>query len=447
MSAHERFHFRTARGLLAKAEALGLTLPYSKGWDILFTPARIGPATSANRLVVHPMEGADAEAHGAPSELTFRRYRRYGEGGCGLIWFEAAAVAEDGRAHRRQLLVNGTTVDAFKRLAEETRRTARLKNPWARDITLILQLTHSGRFSKPHGAASPIIAQHNPYLDPLHKLPSTYAAISDDALAGLQEMYVAAARRAAAAGFDGVDLKACHGYLVSELLGARARADSRFGGPLENRMRFLVETARAIRSNVPRLLIASRFGAFDALPYPYGFGASPGHPDLFDLVEPLSVIRELRVAGLDLINVTAGIPAYKPHVGRPFDTPAAGGKIPGEHPLEGVCRLMALASEIQRAFPDLPVVGTGYSWLRQFFPHVAAGAIAAGGATFAGLGRLSLAYPDFTADLGKNGSLDPKKICLTCSACSEFLRAGVPVGCVVRDGGFYRKLTPAVVRI
>jgi len=443
MSAHERFRFRTARGLLAKAEALGIALPFSKDIEVLFAPAAVGRATVSNRLIVHPMEGSDADARGAPSELTFRRYRRFAEGGCGLIWFEAAAVAEEGRANPRQLLIDQTTVDEFKRLVEETRRAARVQSLSPRDVLLILQLTHSGRFSKPRGTPSPVIAQRNPFLDPLHRLPADYPTISDEALVRLQETYITAASLAAEAGFDGIDLKACHGYLISELLGARTRTDSRYGGPLENRTRFLDEIARGIKSRVPQLLIASRFGAYDALPYPYGFGADPARPGIPDLTEPLATVRRLRDAGLDLINVTAGIPSYKPHFGRPFDRPAAGGAVPDEHPLEGVGRLLDLARGVQREFPDLPVVGTGYSWLRHFFPNVAAAVLQNGGATFAGLGRLSFAYPDFAADLRESGALDPKKTCVACSGCSESLRAGVPAGCVVRDKAVYKRPVPA----
>jgi 2,4-dienoyl-CoA reductase (NADPH2) len=446
MSAHERFRFRTARGLLEKAEALGVALPFSKNIEALFAPATIGRATVPNRLAVQPMEGSDADARGAPSELTFRRYRRFGEGGCGLIWFEATAVTEEGRANPRQLLIDRATVDVFKRLVEETRRAARVQSLWPRDILLILQLTHSGRFSKPRGAPAPVIAQRNPFLDPLHRLPADYPTIGDEALTRLQEIYIHAASLAAEAGFDGIDLKACHGYLISELLGARTRTDSRYGGPLENRTRFLLEIARGIKSRDPRFLIASRFGAFDALPFPYGFGVDSAHPGVPDLTEPLATVRCLRQAGLDLINITAGIPAYQPHFGRPFDRPAARGALPDEHPLEGFGRLLDLSRKVQREFPDLSVVGTGYSWLRHYFPFVAAAVLQSGGAALAGLGRLSLAYPDFAADLRESGALDPKKTCVACSGCSELLRAGVPTGCVVRDKAVYKRPAPAGAR-
>ena len=83
-------------------------------------------------------------------------------------------------------------------------------------------------------------------------------------------------------------------------------------------------------------------------------------------------------------------------------------------------------------------VGTGYSWLRQYFPHVAAGAIAAGDVTIAGVGRLAFAYPDFARDLLERGKLYPEKCCLACSGCTELMRAGGPTGCIVRDREFYR---------
>ena len=431
-SHHERFAFGDAPALLAKAKTLGIEIPFQNDLAPLFQPLSIAGRILANRLAVHPMEGADAGPDGAPGPLTIRRYRRFGAGGCGLIWFEAAAVASAGRSNPAQLFLNAATLDRFKRLVEETRTAA---GPGASPL-LILQLTHSGRFSKPEGKSAPVIARHDPRLDALHGISSDHRLIADSELDRLKDRFIAAATMARQAGFDGVDIKSCHGYLVSELLAALGRPESRYGGGFDNRSRFLVETVRAVRSAESKLLLACRLGLFDAIPG--GFGVDPADAARPDPSEPGELVRLLEAAGASVINVTAGIPALRSHYGRPFDRPAAGAAVADEHPLVGVSRLLDLAAGIQKSFPGLTVVGTGYSWLRQFFPGVASAVVAGGGASIAGLGRLSFACPDFAVRLRESGRLATRNVCVACSGCSTLLRAGGPAGCIVRDPAFYR---------
>lgn len=434
VSRHERFGFRDTESIRFRAADLGIALPWSDSLEPLFRPFDLGGRRLPHRLVSHPMEGADADASGGPGPLTFRRYERLAAGGFGLIWFEAAAVVPEGRSSPAQLSLAPAVLDGFKRLTEATRRAA--AGYGRTDPVLILQLTHSGRFSRPEGRPSPIIVRHDPGLDALRSVAADFPLLSDGALDRLRDAFVAAAGLAQAAGFDGVDIKACHGYLVSELLAARERTDSRYGGPLENRARLLLETAGAVRSLHPRLLLATRLGAYDAVPG--GFGVAADDPGRFDPAEPVDLARRLRAAGLTLLNITAGIPAWRAHFGRPFDRPAEGGAPSDEHPLEGVSRLIGLASVMSGAALGLPVVATGYSWLRGFFPPVAAGTVAEGQAALVGLGRLGFAYPGLPADLLAGRPLDRRRLCTACSACSTLLRSGRPSGCVVRDAAVYR---------
>lgn len=438
MAPHARFHYRSPEELRSEARSLGLDLPWSEdGTGVLLEPIAVGGRRVPNRLAVQPMEGADAGPDGGPGELTLRRYERFGEGNWGLIWFEAAAVTPDGRSNPRQLRLTRGTLDGFKRLVERTRDAAR----GGLSPLLILQLTHSGRFAKPEGRPAPIIAQHEPSLDGLFGLPFDHPVVGDATLDRLQDAFVGSADLAIEAGFDGVDIKACHGYLVAELLGARLR-DGRYGGDYDKRTRFLREVVGRVRDRASGSIPAVRLNAFDALPYPNGFGSSPGEGILEDLTEPKRLAADLAVAGAVLLNVTAGVPHLRPHVGRPFDKPVAGGIVPPEHPLEGVVRLLRLASSIREAIPGTPVVGTGYSWLRQFAPEVAAGVIRREGADLAGFGRMVFAYPDLPRDLARDGRLSSKKVCVACSGCSELPRAGRPSGCVVRDPAFYPAVRP-----
>ncbi len=432
-----RFRHRDAESLRAKAAELGLDLPWSDDIMKLLEPIRIGGRVLPNRFVVHPMEACDAANDGGPGPRTLRRYTRYAKGGAGLIWFEATAVVPQGRANPRQLYLHDGNVAAFAELADATRRAAHNTHGRAHDPVLILQLTHSGRWSKPRGKPEPVIAHHCPDLDVLVNIDADYPAIADDKLDRLQTSMAAAARLAATAGFDGVDVKSCHGYLASELLAAHGRP-GRYGGSLPNRSRFLLETIDRIRDETPTLLVTSRLNAYDGLRYPHGFGASEEDPHGADLTEPGEMLEKLESAGCPLVSISIGVPYLRPHLGRPFDRPVPGSQPSPEHPLVGVVRLLRIVAELQCAKPTLPLVGTGYSWLRHHFPNVGAGALQRGEVSLVGVGRMALAYPDFVRDLSENGKLDFLKSCCACSGCSQLMRSGTETGCVVRDQEVYR---------
>ncbi len=435
---HERFHFSDRAALERTISKFRLDIPFSDDISVLFSPVYMPGKTLLNRFVVLPMEGADGDPSGRPSELTLRRYKRFAEGGSGTIWFEATAVAAKARSNPHQLWIHPETKNGFRRLVKETRLAAHKKFGHDHNLLLILQLTHSGRFARPDGRPFPVVAQPNPVLDAEMGLSADSHLISDGELDDLQERFVAAAELAAEVGFDGVDIKACHGYLISELLGACARTDSRYGGGFENRVRFLIETAHKIRRTNPELIVTSRLSIFDAIPRPYGFGVDADDAGRPDLSEPVELIRRLIGLGFPLIGISLGIPAHRPHFGRPHDKPLIGQDLPAEHPLVGVARWLRLTAEVQEVFPSLPIVTAGYSWLRRFFPPAAAAMVERGRASLIGLGREALAYPDCVNDLAANGLLDSRRVCLCCSKCSQLLRTGTNVGCAVRDAAYYQ---------
>ena len=434
MTSHKRFHLRDLDALRGELDALGIELPIEEDLSILGEQVSIADRRTPNRFVIQPMEGFDSTSDGAPGELSFRRYGRYTTGGSGLIWFEATAVLHEARSNPRQLALHAGNVDAYARLVEATRRDARAA--FGHDLIAVIQLTHSGRYSKPTGVPRPMIAHHSAVLDPKHALGPDYPLVSDEYLDRLQDVYVEAATLAHRAGFDGVDIKACHRYLVSELLASHTR-EGKYGGSLENRSRFLREVVGKVRDAVPGLLVTTRINVYDAIPYPYGFGVSREDYRVPDLTEPIEVIRQLRRLGIPLVNATIGNPYYNPHYGRPYDRPIVGVDPPDEHPLAGVARLIDVARQIQQAFPDLPVVATGYSWLRHLMPYVAAGVIRSGWAALIGQGRSAFAYPDAARDILTEGRMKPEKACVSCSGCSQIMRDGTMTGCVVRDREIY----------
>lgn len=444
MFSHQPFHYHSPEELARDIETLGLEIPMATDFSPLAAPLDCGSFRLANRFVVLPMEGCDGTANGAPDELTFRRYRRFAAGGAGLLWVEACAVVPEGRANPRQLWIHAGNVREFARMLEEARRAAAETMGASHRPVFVLQLTHSGRYSKPGRKPAPVIAHHSKFLDPVMGLPPDYPLIPDEELEQLEDVYVEAARCALEAGFDAVDVKACHRYLVSELHASFTRENSRYGGPeFENRTRFFRNVVRKIRDRVPGIAATTRMNAYDAMPHPYGWGMAPDGSDRPDLSEPLRLVGWLKEHGAPVVNITIGNPYFNPYVNRPFDLPVAGAPLPPEHPLEGVARFLHIVREIQQTCPDLPVVGGGYSWLRQFLPHVAAAVVERGWVSLVGGGRMAFAYPDFPREVLAGRPLDPQRVCVACSACTQIMRDGGRSGCVPRDAAIYEPIYKA----
>jgi 2,4-dienoyl-CoA reductase-like NADH-dependent reductase (Old Yellow Enzyme family) len=443
MPAHEPFHFDSLDQLRLKIQELALALDVTEDLSPLLRPLWVGDCKVPNRLAVLPMEGCDGTPEGAPDDLAFRRYHRFAAGGAGLLWFEATAVVQEGRANPRQLWLREQNVADFGRLVEQSLAAARETMGASHRPLTIVQLTHSGRYSRPGRVPQPIIAHHSPFLDPIHRLPLDYPLISDDELEQLEDCYVDAALCAERAGFDGVDVKACHRYLVSELLASHTRENSRYGGSFENRTRFLRNVVAKIREAAPRLIVTSRMNAYDAMAHPYGFGIAPWDPSTPALAEPIDLVRALQALGAPLVNITIGNPYFNPHVNRPFDLPVSGAPMPPENPLEGVARFVGIVRRIQSEFPRMPVNGGGYSWLRHYLPAVAAAHVRNGWVSLVGLGRMALAYPDAPRELMEKGRLDPQKVCVACSACTQIMRDGGRAGCVPRDAAVYEPIYKA----
>ncbi len=430
MGEHERFRYSSAGEVMEAAERLGVELPPPGDAAVLGTPLDTGGFVIPNRLAVQPMEGCDGAAEGRPGEWTFRRYGRFAAGGAGLLWFEATAVVAEARANPRQLLLTDDTADGVRRLLNHALETA-AGNDGARPFT-VLQLTHSGRYSKPTGEPRPIVAAKNPHL--INRFPEAHKIISDEELAELVGVYADAALLASGLGFDAVDIKSCHRYLISELLSAHTRGGE-YGGSFEHRTRFLLDIVGRIDAlSGGSVRIMPRINVYDAIPFPYGWGVDTRNHHIADLTEPARLVSLLYERGVRLVNVTAGNPYHNPHVNRPYDN---GPYKPREHPLEGVARMLGLAREIRKSVPGMAVMASGLSWLRQFGGDFAAGGVAAGWFDMAGFGRQAFAYPGFAADILKTGAMDEGKSCVACGKCSEIMRYGGHTGCILRDKELY----------
>jgi len=446
--------FTSAGELADRLAALGVELPVDGSVDptgVLSSPLDVADSARSlrvpNRFAILPMEGWDAEPDGMPSDLVRRRWRRFGSSGAGLIWGgEAAAVRHDGRANPNQLVIDAATAEAVGSLRSELMAAADEVG-----VTPIvgLQLTHSGRFSRPDGDPAPLIARRDPVLD--ERVGATDASLlSDDELDELVATYVHAASLAHDAGFDFVDVKACHGYLGHELLMAFDRP-GRYGGDLEGRTRFLRSVVDGIRTSVPAMAIGVRLSLFDPGPLHAGADGTaekvPGAAATFgpvgddgrpDLAEPVAVVGMLAEAGVRLVCTTASSPYWAPSVQRPAWFPPSDGALPVRDPLIDAAVMLAAARDVRTASPsDTVVVGTGFTYFQQHVPEVGQALVATGWVDSVGLGRMVLSYPDLPADVLVGRPLVARKVCRTFSDCTTAPRNGLVSGCYPLDP-FYK---------
>ncbi|HWY43172.1 MAG TPA: hypothetical protein VNX66_06735 [Candidatus Sulfotelmatobacter sp.] len=452
--------------------SLGLTIPCDRellaGTDSpLRAPLSRGGIKIGNRIAVQPMEGWDGTSDGNPGEHTIQRWKKFGRSGAKLIWGgEAVAVSHEGRANPNQLVIAEHTKEGLaelrKTLIEEHIRTTGSD----KGLLIGLQLTHSGRYCRPnrHDKPEPKILYHHPILDRKLGLPGDYPVLTDGEIEGIQEQFHDAAKIAEELGFDFVDIKHCHGYLGHEFLSAHTR-EGKFGGTLDNRTRFLREIVHTIRMNAPKLAIGVRLSAFDTvgyrpdpalsvngklgpgipeeyvhlIPYRWGFGVNPEDPTQPDLTETIQFLVLLEDLRISLVNLTAGSPYYNPHIQRPALYPPSDGYQPAEDPLVSVALQMNVTRELKGRFPKLIFVGTAYSYLQDFLPHVAQAAVNEGWVDAVAMGRMVLTYPELLYDASEGKAVEHKRICRTFSDCTTAPRKGLPSGCYPLDP-YYRNL-------
>lgn len=452
--------FKTAAEFRARLQSLAPALDLDDAIEPdgpLSRPLDLDGRVAGNRFVVHPMEGWDATRDGAPTEATLRRWRRFGSSGAKWIWGgEAFAVTPEGRANPNQLHYRDDSsarenLTALRSSLVDEHRT-RLGS--IDDLVVGLQLTHSGRYSKPEpGTPRPRIAQRHPILDARLAITDDSCLLSDRDLEAIADAYVRAAIVAESVGFDFVDVKCCHGYLLHELLGAHRRS-GKYGGWLTRRAALILQIVERIRAAAPALAIGVRLSASDVIPherdasgvgrpvafegaYLHGFGVNAFAPTEPDLEEPARLLSWLEAAGVRWISVTLGSPYYCPHLQRPAAYPPSDGYESPRDPLVYVARHLEITRHLKRAFPNLVVIGAGYTYLQEWLPHVAQYELRNRFVDAVGIGRMALSYPDLAADVCAGRPLDRRKICRTFSDCTTAPRADLRSGCYPLDP-YYR---------
>lgn len=435
-----------------RLQDLGVRLPIDPEIESdgpLSQPFAIAGREVGNRFCVLPMEGWDATADGRPTELVLRRWQRFGQSGAKLIWGgEAYAIVPEGRANPNQLSSNPETEGDLAELRAALVAAHEAKGESSSDLLIGLQLTHSGRYSRPDGSPSPRTAFRDPVLDARVGITSDAALLSDGELDELVGAYASLARIARNVGFDFVDIKACHGYLGHELLSAHERPGP-YGGDLAGRSRFLLRAVEAVRREASDLAIGVRLSIFDLGPYQAGedgvgraqqtthraFGGGNGSVDLHETNQLLSLLQE---AGVSLLCTTAGSPYYNPHSQRPAFYPPSDGYESLEDPLVGVARQVDATAQLKRQHPDLCIVGSAYTYLQEWLPRVAQAVVRQHGADFIGLGRMMLSYPELPRDVLQGAPIQRALVCRTFSDCTTAPRNGLVSGCYPFDA-FYKR--------
>jgi len=415
-----------------------------------------------NRFAVQPMEGWDGTTTGGITDEVLRRWQRFGESGAKMIYGgEAMAVRADGRANPNQLIIDEKNKAGLGKLREALIAAHRERHGKTDDLVIGFQLTHSGRFCKPTDKfrMEPRVAYRHPILDRKFKVTSDEQVWTDSEIEKLIEDYVGAAKIAWDVGADFVDIKHCHGYLLHEFLSARTRP-GKYGGSFENRTRILREIISGIRGSGNRIELGVRLSAFDfvpfkpdpalskpgklgpgipedflqCLPYECGFGTNPKNPLEWDLAEPIRFVELCAALGVKIVNLSAGSPYYNPHIQRPAAYPPSDGYQPPEDPLVGVARQLDAVRRIKSSAPgNLILVGTAYSYLQEYLPHVAQYSVRNGWVDVVGLGRMTLSYPGMLADAIAQGAVNTKTICRTFSDCTTAPRNGMISGCYPLD--------------
>ncbi|WP_339786678.1 NADH:flavin oxidoreductase [uncultured Imperialibacter sp.] len=416
--------------------------------------------TIGNRFCILPMEGWDGTTDGRPSEHTKRRWHHFAISGAKLLWgCEAVAVHPEGRANPNQLMINDDTFPEFVSLYKSLIKDHQEQFGSADDLVIGLQLTHSGRFCKPFDKKKlqPKILYAHPVLNKKFGLGDDYPVMSDEDIDSLIEDFIRAAVLAQKAGFHFVDIKHCHGYLGHEFLSAIDRG-GKYGGSFENRTRFLTSIVEGIRKEAPGLEIGVRLSAIDLLPftqaedkvgepyevtghYNYAFGGEKSGLS-YDLTETKKFLHLLEELDIELLCITAGSPYYNPHVTRPALFPPSDGYLPPEDPLVGVARHLEVVAALKKDFPNLAIVGSGYSYLQEWLPNVGQAVLKNGDVDFVGIGRMVISYPEMPADVLSAEGMKRAKICRTFSDCTTGPRNGMISGCFPLDP-YYKQMEEA----
>jgi len=285
---------------------------------------------------------------------------------------------------------------------------------------------------------------HDEYLDRATKIDPSINVISDEEIEKIIEDYIKAAILAKKIGFDFIDIKLCHGYLGHEILGAKKR-QGKYGGPIENRTRFIREIAEALKREAKGIKIASRISFFEP-PAKHGlknpdyshFGVKKENPYEWDINEWEKLLNILLKLDIKLIAPSLGTPYTTPWLVRPAKKKALFENDPPEHWIKGIERHIKTSQILKKLCPEMNIVIAGLSALGSHLLQIGASLLENKICDFVGLGRSLLANPELPKLLLSKDILDEKILCKACGLCTTMARKGKFAGCYLHDH-FYKK--------
>lgn len=360
----------------------------------LFSPVRIGSVEIKNRVAMTPMGVNLAAAGGGVNDDIIAFYEARARGGIGLIISEICRVMDGaGAGEPCQLAARGgADLQGLERLVDAVHKY---------DTRMFIQLHHPGRQGSVHcGGEQPVSASAiaNPFSGEMPR------ALTVPEIERIEQAFVTGAQIAQMAGADGVELHGAHGYLINGFLSPYLnRRDDRYGGTLENRMRFLLEIVAGIRAACGRNFpLGVRLSAEEFL------------DDLGnDLPTTCTIAVELEKAGVDFIDVSCTIP----------DSPKALACIePGTFE-QGWKKYMA--AEI-RKHVGIPVIAVAN--IKE--PDVAEAILEEGCCDLVGIARGHLADPEW-CNKAKAGKSETIRKCIGCLVCFDEIEHGRHVKCSV----------------
>jgi 2,4-dienoyl-CoA reductase-like NADH-dependent reductase (Old Yellow Enzyme family) len=459
MARGDYFKFPDLAALRGRVASLGLEkslgLAEAAGPNAIAKPLSLSGVQLSNRIAMHPMEGWDADPEkGTPTPDVLRRWARMGSSGAGLIWgVEAMAVDFEYRANTHQLVLRPESQGEIG----EALKTLREAGAGGPKQLVGAQVTCSGRYSYGRTKGTPpLLVYHHPELDKRLGAGPDTPLMTDTQMEDMVGLYIRAGKAAREAGFDFIDIKACHRYWLNETLAAKTRP-GQYGGSFENRSKIFLMIVEGLQRELGKdFLLGTRLSAYDgipheedpatrkeglkglgrpsthATPYVWGWGVDEADPAKQD-AEPLRLAKLLYEKGLKLFNITAGSPYSNPHLSRPTETPPSDGYQPSHDPLIEVAMHLDFAKAFKAALPSAVVVGTGYSYLRNYKLNAMEWALQGGGCDSVGFGRAFLSFPDEAKALLETGVAKASKgrqICNGDSSCTSGPRLGLKSGCI-----------------
>lgn len=259
----------------------------------LARPLKIGPRTAENRFVIQPMECNDGLMNGYLSDLSYQRYEKLMRGQAGVVILESVTMQNESRARVQQLLID-VNDERNKESWRDFVKTMKSVNP---NVLLIAQLNHSGELSES-------TFSERVCVKPLYGFGGKL--MSESYVDDMMDLYVRTSRFLYECGFDGVDIKICHGYFISQLVRPYNDRNWKYGGSWENRSRFPFELTERIRKVVPdeNFLIGAKVSMYEGQPGGQGH-AGPDSP-LIDLTESIKLIQGLEERGASFFIETLG---------------------------------------------------------------------------------------------------------------------------------------------